>query len=114
MRKMPESTGRYLNLNDGQPFAPKKRQFSRRNQHYISHFGKYNLESMINEIQQKQEKPFTKNDIKPYADQIKISRNKATPLYNTRNFSSLIVPLTHTKSESALGRPDLFYSSPFE
>ena len=40
----------YLNKNDGENFSGKKRQFSRRNQHYISHLATYDLEKMMEEI----------------------------------------------------------------
>ena len=53
MRKMPENSGAYENQNDGHHFSAPKRQFSRQNQHYISHLATYDLETMMNEIQPK-------------------------------------------------------------
>ena len=55
MRKMPEDTSSYLHTNDSPDLSPKKRMFSRRNQHYMSHLAAYDLEEMIKNIEPKYE-----------------------------------------------------------
>jgi hypothetical protein len=62
---MPENQAAYLNTNGGTDFSPKKRQFSRRNQHYLSHLATYDLETMMAEIEKKSS---PQNDVTPYLD----------------------------------------------